>query len=83
MVTQLDPVRYVVWDDRGAHSWVGPGDNALLTEYIHANFRVERVLGIYTILSRQAKAPLSETIGQERARAAFFFDLSCCFYRHP
>jgi hypothetical protein len=52
MVAQLEAVRYVVWDDRGAHSWVRPGDNARLTEYIHAHFRVERVLGIYTILSR-------------------------------
>ena len=64
MVTQLDPVRYVVWDDSGAHSWVGPGDNARLTEYIQANFRVERVLGIYTILSRHAEGPsLLEIIG--------------------
>jgi hypothetical protein len=83
MVAQLEAVRYVVWDNRGAQTWARPGDNPRLTEYIHAHFGAERLLGIYTILSRQAKAPLSEMIGQERARAAFFFDLSCCFYRHP
>ena len=84
MVTQLDPVRYVVWDDRGAHSWVGPGDNARLTEYIHANFRVERVLGIYTILSRHAEGPsLLEIIGRQRAGASVPVEFSCCFYRHP
>ena len=83
MVAQLEAVRYIVWDNRGAQTWARPGDNPRLTEYIHAHFGAERLLGIYTILSRQAKAPLSEIIGRERARAAFLFDLSCCFYRHP
>jgi Dolichyl-phosphate-mannose-protein mannosyltransferase len=57
MVAQLEAVRYIVWDDRGADIWVGPGDNVRLTEYIHAHFRVEREMGIYTILSRHAAGP--------------------------
>ncbi len=65
-------------------SWVGPGDNARLTEYIHAHFRVERVLGIYTILSRHAAGPsLLEIIGRKRAGAPVPVEYTCCFFRHP
>ena len=72
MVAQLEAVRYVVWDNRGAQTWARPGDNARLTEYIHAHFRVERVLGIYTILSRHAaRPPLLEIIGQRGREPQF------------
>ena len=45
LVQQLEGVRYVVWDDGGAHYWVRPGDNALVTEYVRTRFRVERFIG--------------------------------------
>lgn len=57
MVEQLEVVRYVVWDDGGAHFWVQPGDNAPITEYIRRNFRVERFVGQYTVLARDARGP--------------------------
>lgn len=50
---QLAGVRFVIWDDAGAHHWVQPGDNAPVTEYIRAHFRVEGVIGLYTILARE------------------------------
>jgi hypothetical protein len=57
MVAQLETVRYVVWDDGGAHFWVRPGDNAPVTEYIRAHFRVERFIGRYAVLARDAFGP--------------------------
>jgi hypothetical protein len=57
MIGQLEAVRYIVWDAGGAHSWVSPVDNARLTEYILANFRLKRTAGIYTILSRDTAGP--------------------------
>ena len=57
MVQQLESVRYVIWDDGGAHYWVHPGDNAPITEYIRTNFRVERFVGDYVVLSRDATGP--------------------------
>jgi hypothetical protein len=57
MIGQLEAVRYIVWDAGGAHSWVSPRDNARLTEYILANFRLKRAAGIYTILSRGTSGP--------------------------
>jgi len=84
MVAQLEAVRYIVWDNRGAQTWARPGDNPRLTEYIHAHFRVERVLGIYTILSRHAaRPPLLEIIGRERAGASVPAEDTCCYFRHP
>jgi hypothetical protein len=60
MVKQLERVRYVVWDDGGARYWVKPGDNAPVTEYIRTHFRIERFIGKYAILSRDAKGPWLE-----------------------
>jgi len=57
IVRQLEQVRYVVWDDGGAHYWVNPGDNAPITEYIRTHFRVERFIGPYAVLSRDAQGP--------------------------
>lgn len=57
MVRQLEAVRFVVWDDHGAHHWVQPGDNAPVTEYIRTHFRVEQVIGLYTILVREGRGP--------------------------
>ncbi len=57
MVRQLEGVRYVVWDDGGAHYWVRPGDNAPLTEYIRTHFRIERFIGPYAVLARDARGP--------------------------
>lgn len=57
MVRDLEAVRYVVWDDGGAHYWVQPGDNPLLTEYVRTHFRVERFIGPYTVLARDAAGP--------------------------
>jgi hypothetical protein len=57
LVQQLEGVRYVVWDDGGAHYWVRPGDNAPLTEYVRTQFRVERFIGPYAVLSRDATGP--------------------------
>jgi hypothetical protein len=57
MVRQLATVRYVVWDDGGAHYWVQPGDNAPVTEYIRTHFRVERFIGPWAVLSRDAAGP--------------------------
>jgi hypothetical protein len=54
MVRQLERVNYVIWDDAGAHFWVQPGDNAPVTEYIRTNYRIERFVGPYAVLSRQA-----------------------------
>lgn len=54
MVRALEDVRYVIWDDAGAHLWVWPGLYEPLTEYIRLNFRIERFVGQYAILSRQA-----------------------------
>jgi hypothetical protein len=54
MVRQLERVRFVVWDDGGAHFWVKPGDNAPVTEYLRTHFRIERFAGPYAILSRRA-----------------------------
>jgi hypothetical protein len=63
MVRQLADVQYVVWDDGGAHFWVQPGDNAPVTEYVRQNFRVERFIGPYAVLSRDAAGPyLSYTV---------------------
>jgi hypothetical protein len=53
MVGQLAQVRYVVWDDGGAHYWAQPGDNAPITEYIRTHFRIERFVGPYALLSRE------------------------------
>ncbi|HET7769712.1 MAG TPA: glycosyltransferase family 39 protein [Chloroflexota bacterium] len=50
----LEGVRYIIWDDAGAHLWVWPGLYAPVTEYIRLNFRIERFVGQYAILSRQA-----------------------------
>lgn len=52
MVDELARVQYVIWDDGGAHYWVRPGDNALVTEHIRAHFRVERAFGIYIVLTK-------------------------------
>jgi hypothetical protein len=57
IVRQLEQVRYVVWDDGGAHYWVQPGDNASVTEYVRTNFRVERFIGPYAVLARDAAGP--------------------------
>jgi hypothetical protein len=54
MVRRLEGVNYIVWDDAGAHFWVWPGVNAPVTEYIQNNFRIERFVGQYAILSRRA-----------------------------
>jgi hypothetical protein len=63
IVRQLESVDYVVWDDGGAHFWVRPGDNAPVTEYVRTHFRVERYIGPYTVLSRDATGPyLSYTV---------------------
>ena len=63
MVRQLGNVNYVIWDDGGAHFWVQPGDNAPVTEYVRQNFRVERFIGPYAVLSRDAAGPyLSYTV---------------------
>ena len=57
IVRQLQQVRYVVWDDGGAHYWVQPGVNPDVTEYIRTHFRVERYIGDYTVLARDARGP--------------------------
>ena len=57
MVQQLEGVRYIVWDDGGAHFWVTPGDNVPVTEYIRTHFRVERFIGHYAVLARDAEGP--------------------------
>ena len=54
MVRALERVRYVIWDDAGAHLWVWPGLYEPVTEYIRLNYRIERFVGQYAILSRQA-----------------------------
>ena len=54
IVRALERVRYVIWDDAGAHLWVWPGLYEPVTEYIRLNFRIERFVGQYAILSRQA-----------------------------
>jgi hypothetical protein len=57
MVSQLETVRYVVWDDGASHYWVRPGDNLPVTEYIQTHFRVERFIGPYAVLARDAEGP--------------------------
>jgi hypothetical protein len=57
MIGQLEAVRYIIWDAGGALWFVNPGDNARLTEYILANFRLTRTAGIYTVLSRDTAGP--------------------------
>ncbi|HEU5316281.1 MAG TPA: hypothetical protein VFX49_09245 [Chloroflexota bacterium] len=62
MVRQLERVNYVIWDDAGAHFWVWPGVNAPLTEYIRTTYRIERFVGQYAILSRQAVIDWGEVL---------------------
>lgn len=57
IVLELEAVRFIVWDDRGAYHWVRPGDNAPVTEYIRTHFRVEQVVGLYSILVRDGDGP--------------------------
>jgi hypothetical protein len=69
ILSQLEGVRYVVWDYPGAFYWVQPGDNARVTEYIRTSFRLERFLGQYAILSRdeagaQFHYPLPDAVRQ-------------------
>ena len=54
IVRALERVRYIIWDDAGAHMWVWPGLYSPVTEYIRLNYRIERFVGPYAILSRQA-----------------------------
>jgi hypothetical protein len=62
MVRELERVNYVIWDDAGAHFWVWPGVNAPVTEYIRSNYRIERFVGQYAILSRQAVVDWGEVL---------------------
>jgi hypothetical protein len=57
VVRQLEQVRYVVWDDANAPSWVNPGDNAPVMEYLRGHFREAAVIGPYAVLARDGSGP--------------------------
>ena len=52
MVSQLERVRWVVWDEADVYNWVRPGDNAPVMRYLHEHFRTAQRIGPYVVLSR-------------------------------